>query len=245
VEILAVVAMIAAGGAVAVFGLIAYTIARGERQRANERAATRDEIAASILYQLLVAGGSASQEALRIVRREAGLGGQVTTPIDLASWGEWYARSSSAGQRMNLLETAVRLLSSAGRPLPLLQYSALLDLSFALGFHSDALARLREQYGFEYIDHAKNARPREADRAGGAVSLFAREPGDPREWLRVLEIETSSPTRQVIIAAYRRLVAKHHPDKISDRSEAAQEAAAARFIEITRAYERLLGHYRD
>ena len=106
------------------------------------------------------------------------------------------------------------------------------------------MARLRERYGFDYIDHAKEGRPREADRAGGATPLFVREQADPRELLRVLGIE-GTPTRQIIIAAYRRLVAQHHPDKVFGRPEAEQEQAAARFIEITRAYERLLTMYRD
>ncbi|HEX6179144.1 MAG TPA: J domain-containing protein [Thermoanaerobaculia bacterium] len=244
-EILAVIVMIAAGGAAGVFALVAFAISRGEARRATRAAASRDEIASSILHQILIAGGMSSDAALRDIRRNAGLGGRVTRGIDVSSWGESYARVSTAAQRESLLETAVQLLSSTGRPLPLLQYCALLDLTFALGFHSDALARLRDQYGFEYIDHAKNARPREADRAGGATALFVRDPGDPREWLRVLEIETTTPSRQTIISAYRRLAAQHHPDKITDRSELAQETAAAKFIEITRAYERLLALYGD
>ena len=77
------------------------------------------------------------------------------------------------------------------------------------------------------------------------MPLFVRDTSDPRELLRVLEIEAASPTRQTIISAYRRLVARHHPDKIADRSELAQRAASAKFIELTRAYERLLAIYRD
>jgi DnaJ-class molecular chaperone len=64
------------------------------------------------------------------------------------------------------------------------------------------------------------------------------------EWLRVLEIE-GEPDRPAVIAAYRRLAARYHPDKISDRSPEAQDTAAARFIEITRAYEHLLASLRD
>lgn len=238
--------MIVAGGAAAVLALVAFAIARGEQRRnAGRGGATRDEIAASVLHQLLIAGGMPSDEALRAVRRKAGLGARVTPQIDVASWGESYARVASPAQREWLLETAVQLLTTRGVPIPLLQYCALLDLSFALGFQTDALARLREQYGFEYVDHAKNARPREADRSGGAAPLFVRDKADPRELLRVLEIETAAPTRQAIISAYRRLAALHHPDKVSDRSDLAQETAAARFIEITRAYERLMAIYRD
>ena len=139
---------------------------------------------------------------------------------------------------------AVQLASARRDPVPLRQYTALLDLSFSLGFRTDALARLREKYGFEYVDHAKDARPREADRAGGAAPLFVREQIDARELLGVLEIE-GIPTRQMIISAYRRLASRHHPDHHAHEPDAAREHAAAQFIEITRAYERLLAIYRD
>lgn len=247
-EIIAVLVMIAAGGATAIFALLAFTIARHERRHAGtELPASRDEIAVSILHQILVAGGMPSDAALRHIRRFSGLAAPVTRDVDVASWGESFVRASSDAQRATLLETAVQLISSRQVPVPLLQYCALLDLSFALGFHTDALARLREQYGFEYVDHAKSGRPREADRAGGATALFMRDHdlSDPRELLRVLEIDTAKPTRQGIISAYRRLAALYHPDKVSDRSPLAQETAAARFIELTRAYERLMALYRD
>lgn len=237
--------MIAAGAVTAAFALIAFAISRKERHgTGGQRTADRHQIAASILHQVLISGGMPSYEALRRLRRSAGLAAPVTPGADVASWAESYVGLTTESQRHGLLETAVRLVSEGKQPVPLAQYSALLDLSFALGFHIDALARLREKYGFEYVDHAKNARPREADRAGGAAPLFTRENGDPREWLRVLEIE-GNPDRQAIISAYRRLAARHHPDKVDDRSALAQETAAARFIEITRAYERLLAIYRD
>ena len=139
----------------------------------------------------------------------------------------------------------MQLIANRERAVPLRQYAALLDLSFALGFQTDALAKLREQYGFDYVDHAKAGRPREADRAGGAATtFFVRDKRDPSELLRVLEIDVE-PTRPVIIAAYRRLVAQHHPDKVHEAGEDARTAAAARFIEITRAYETLMSIYRD
>ena len=243
-EILAVLVMIAAGVALATFGLIAYALSRQARERAGYARANRDQVAASILHHLLVAGGSSPDDAIRELRRGAGMAARVTRGIDVASWAESYGRMSSAQQRTDLLETAVRLISRRTRAVPLAQYNALLDLSFGLGFHIDALARLREQYPFEYVDHAKNARPREADRTGGATSFFTRDEGDRVEWLRVLEIEGEAD-RPAIIAAYRRLASRYHPDKISDRSPEAQEQAAARFIEITRAYERLLAVHRD
>ena len=217
--------MIVIGGLAAVFILIAMAIAKGES--AKPRAATRDQLAASLLYHVLIAGGVTARDAMRTVR------GSVVAGIDITSWASAYAQTSSEGACERLLETAVQLAIARRDPIPLRQYAALLDLSFGLGFHSDALARLRERYGFEYVDHAKDGRPREADR----VPLFQ---SDRTEWLRVLELE-GTPDRPAIIAAYRRLAALHHPDKFHAQSEEIQRAEAARFIEITRAYEKLLG----
>lgn len=244
VEILAVLIMIVAGAATAVFALVAFALSRDEKKETARAAGGRDQIAASLLYQVLVSGADGPEEAMRRLRREAGIAAAVTRGVDVTSWAEAFARTASEMQRNDLLETAVKMVAARSEPVSVRQYSALLDLSFGLGFRTDALARLRERYGFDYIDHAKEGRPREADRAGGATPLFVREQADPRELLRVLGIE-GTPTRQIIIAAYRRLVAQHHPDKVFGRPEAEQEQAAARFIEITRAYERLLTMYRD
>ena len=243
-EIIAVLVMIAAGAAIAVFALVAFAISRRERRETPYAPASRDEVAASILHHILTAGGSSADESLRAIRRGAGLAARVTRGVDVASWAESYARVSTAQQRRDLLETAVRLVAERETAVPLLQYCALLDLSFGLGFQTDALARLREVYSFEYVDHAKHARPREADRGGGVTPFFVRDESDRREWLRILEIDGEAD-RQTIISAYRRLAARHHPDKVSDRSPGAQELAAARFIEITRAYERLMAAQRD
>ena len=79
----------------------------------------------------------------------------------------------------------------------------------------------------------------------GRLSLFARDEREPGELLRVLGIEEKPASRQTIISAYRRLVAQHHPDRYHDQSADAQASAAARFIEITRAYETLLSIYRE
>ena len=237
--------MIVLGAIAAVVFLAGYSIANAERGSEGASQAGRDDVAASILFQVLVSGGMPADDASREVRRTARLVGRVTPAIDVASWAEVYARSATGEQRRDLLEMAVRLAAAPGRPIPLRQYTALLDLSFGLGFQTDALARLREHYGFEYIDHAKDARPRDADRAGGATTtFFVREDTDVKECLRVLEIE-GSPTRPKIISAYRRLVSQHHPDRFFGASESERERAAARFIEITRAYEKLIAIYRD
>jgi DnaJ-class molecular chaperone len=62
--------------------------------------------------------------------------------------------------------------------------------------------------------------------------------------LRILELD-GHPPRQAIISAYRRLAAQHHPDRFHGESMEARNAAAARFIEITRAYETLMAAYGD
>jgi DnaJ-domain-containing protein 1 len=244
VELIAALFMLGAGGALAVFVVAATAVARAERNRTEERAApTRDAVAASLLFHILTAGGIRSDEALREIRRGAGIAGPVTTEIDVANWAESYARVTNAQQRSQLLETAVQLVARREGPIPVRQYAALLDLSFGLGFHSDALARLRESYGFEYIDHAKTGRPRSADRGGSENPLFSRD-RSRIELLAVLGL-SGTPTRQELGAAYRKLVAQHHPDRFHGAPEEAQTKAAARFIEITRAYEELLLAYRD
>lgn len=241
--------MIAGGCAIALFVGVAITLA--ERSDAGAAASPqqpaaapdRTHLAASLLYNVLLLGGTAPEIAMREIRKRAGVVAPVTPGIDIASWAARFGQLSQPHQREWLLETAVALVASSSDPVPLRQYSALLDLSFSLGFHTDALAKLREQYGFEYVDHAKANRPREADRRGGAAPLFVRET-EAGELLRVLEIEGTA-SRQVVISAYRRLAAQHHPDRFYDQSAEAQQGAAARFIEITRAYEALLTIYRD
>lgn len=237
--------MFVAGGAIAVFVMIAATLARKEEERSSGGARQqaipeRDRIAGSLLFHIVTLGGISDDDALRAVRRGSGIAAPVTRGIDVLNWGESYARIANPGQRASLLETAVQLVASRGTLVPLRQYVALLDLSFALGFQTDALAKLREQYGFDYVDHAKDGRPREADRGAGRVTFFER---DERELLRVLEIEGPA-SRPAIISAYRRLVALHHPDKFHSATDAARAEAAARFIEITRAYEALLALYK-
>ncbi|HVR41115.1 MAG TPA: DnaJ domain-containing protein [Thermoanaerobaculia bacterium] len=245
---IAVLFMIAAGGAIA----IAVTIAIAFVQRENGvhaepvamPATERDRIAASILFQLLRAGGTSGDEALRAIRRRAGIAASVTPDIDIANWAEAFARVASREQRENLLEFAVQLIATKDRPVPVHQYAALLDLNFGLGFQTDSLARLRELYRFDYIDHAKDARPRDAGRGAGSLPLFVRDTRSSAELLQILGIE-GSPNRQAIVTAYRRLAAQHHPDRVFGQSDEVQAAAAARFIEITRAYEALLAMVRE
>lgn len=243
---MAIIFMLVAGCGIAAFVMTAAAIAKREQggDPAHPAAPELTGLAASLLYQVLILGGVHSDEAYRELRRRAGVAAPVTSGIDVSNWAERFRQLASAQQRSWLLETAVQLVAARPNPVPLRQYNALLDLSFGLGFHTDALAKLREQYGFEYVDHAKASRPREADRAGGAAPLFVRQQTDVRELLVVLGIE-GTPSRHDIISAYRKLAAQHHPDRFHDRTDEAKTAAAAKFIEITRAYETLLSRYRD
>ncbi|MEA2164199.1 MAG: DnaJ domain [Thermoanaerobaculia bacterium] len=247
-ELTFVIIMLAVG--IGVAASVAVTFAAAQRE-ADQRGASqanatpdRNRIAASILVNLLTADGTPHDAAMRTIRKEAGIAGPVTAAIDIASWGERFARVASPEQKKWLLDTAVRLVADRTTPVPLRQYSALLDLSFALGFQTDALARLREVYGFDYVDHAKAARPRGADRAGISTPLYSRDQREAGELLRVLGVD-SPATRAGIIAAYRKLAAQHHPDKVFGQTAEIQTEAAARFIEITRAYETLLTLYEE
>jgi hypothetical protein len=245
-ELAAVIFMIVAGGAMAVFVMIAVAIARGEPRGAaaqQPQIPERDRVAASILFRIVTAGGTAPDAALREIRQRAGIIAPPASGIDIASWGERFALHATPTQRAQLLDVAVQLVAMPGRAIPLVQYVDLLDLSFALGFQTDALAKLREQYGFDYIDHAKAGRPREADRVG-RTTFFVRDDREPAEWLSVLGME-GTPSRQQIIATYRRLAAQHHPDKFHEAADGVRSEAAMRFIEITRAYEALLAIYQE
>ncbi len=234
---IAILFIVVGGGALAAFVIAAMAIATKERERDEfiMPAPQRDSIAASLLYHVVAAGGGGEEDALRQVRRGSGIAAPVTRGIDVTNWAESYARMSTPSQRRELLEVAVQLVA-ARSPVPVRQYAALLDLSFGLGFQTDALAKLRELYGFEYVDHAKDARPREADRE----PLFARKSRPQNELLSILGIDDSVPTRQELSAAYRRLVSQHHPDRFHGAAADAQSEASSRFIEITRAYEELL-----
>jgi DnaJ domain len=239
VELIAIIFMVVAGGAIALFVMLAMAIARRENERKRQPAPRRESIAASLLVQVVIAGGAGVEEAIREVRRRSGLAAPVTPDIDVGNWAATYARDATPEQRASLLETAVQLVAAKARPVPLLQYAALLDLSFGLGFQTDALAKLRQTYGFDYVDHAKDARPRHADRAGGGAPLFVRDTRPRAELLHTLGVPPEA-TRREITAAYRKLVAQHHPDRYHAARPEEQTAAAARFIEITKAYEELM-----
>jgi len=241
-----VAAMIAAGFLCAIVVLLAYAIAvrEGEEQTIKARV-DQSSIAGSILYSIARAGEVSEAEAVRIVR-ERGQGVVATRrEIDLSSWGEAFSRAASEAECRQLLEAALRVGLNGGRDLTLRSYNALLELSFALGFHSDALARLRDQYGFRYTDHAAAGRPREADRAGGGAPLFVRL-DEPARLARMSRMGLdAASSRQELISRYRKLAAEHHPDRFHNATENERALASARFIEITSDYESLLSTFRE
>lgn len=248
VELTVVIIMLAVGVGLAASIIITFAAAQREAEMSGATRASvapdRNHIAASLLVNLLVAGGTPPDAARRAVRQGAGVAAPVTSSIDVVSWSERYAKLASPEQRKWLLDTAVRLVADRTTPVPLRQYSALLDLSFGLGFQTDALAKLRDTYGFDYVDYAKNARPRSADRGGVTTPLYSRDQRETSELLRIIGVEGPA-SRAIVIAAYRKLAAQHHPDKVFGQPAEVQTAAAARFIEITRAYETLLVIYSD
>ncbi|HEY0590763.1 MAG TPA: J domain-containing protein [Thermoanaerobaculia bacterium] len=236
-ETLLVLLMIGAGG----IGAIAVMVeaVRRERRAEAERRETRagpDAIAAALLTEIALAGGASREEAESLVAKVSGGRAPVGRRIDLGSCAEAFARVADEAARCALLDAAVQLAVSMAASVPPRQYGALQDLSFGLGFHADALARLRAKWRFEYADYARASRPREADRAG----IFRRVA--PAEQARLMAILGLSGRleRAGLISAYRRLAGANHPDRVHDRGQKERDEAARRFIEITEAYERLL-----
>src|SRR6185436_3477090 len=112
--------MIFAGGGIAIAAMIAIGAATRahEGRRESAPAPDRSAIAASILFNLLILGGIAPDEALREIRRRAGLVAPVTSQVDIASWAERFAQITSQQQRQWLLETAVQLIAARERAVP-------------------------------------------------------------------------------------------------------------------------------
>lgn len=245
-EFILVIGMIAAGFALAIAVFLVLAIGRRRDGDSSEQLGkpshSRESIAASILFEIARAGGASVDEARRLIRDEARIAAPIEEGIDLSSWAQAYGSASDRAQSARLLELAVKTAVLLNTTIPLRQYNSLIDLSFGLGFQTDALARLRAQYRFEYIDHAKAGRPRSADRAGGGAPLYRRAPIDREAKLRLLGLQ-GPVSRETVISAYRRLASEHHPDRFHDRDDAAQHAAAQRFIEITEAYEAVLATF--
>jgi len=198
-------------------------------------------LAAGILREIAIEGGATMQAAGEIARARTGWDAMPDERVDIGTWGEAYAKVVDRTARENLLDAAVVVAMSTGRRIPASQYSALMALSFALGFHMDALARLRERYGFEYDDWARVGRPQDADRSGGGAPLFDRQATVPvRDLLEVLGLDESTASRQEIVSAYRHLAAESHPDRFHHASAEERVAAADRFRELSAAYQALM-----
>lgn len=221
--------------------VVAITFGRSARI-ADERASRRGDAAdltTGILKEIALLGDVGEEEAARIVAEVCGGRVAPTDRADLASWGASFRELASEESTRALLETAVEVAIVTGDRLPPAQYGGLLTLSFSLGFHADALARLREKHGFEYDDWARVGRPREADRSGGGASLLERSP-DTEGLLAVFGL-TVAADRHDVVSAYRRLAAESHPDHFHDATPEERDRAAERFRELTGAYERLIG----
>src|SRR5687768_15021207 len=111
-ELIAILFMLGAGGALAIFVVAAMAMAEREAGTHDGTALQRDSVAASLLVHIALAGGASPDEALRQVRRTAGLAAPVTRGIDVGNWAESYARSATPAQRSTLLETAVQMVAA-------------------------------------------------------------------------------------------------------------------------------------
>ena len=240
-ELLLVSLMLIGGAGLALaFLIVVIGIMRAEGVPRSRSVAGGGEIATSILHHIAMEGGAGRAHAAELVREHSRHRGPAESAIDLRSWAEAYARQSPEPDRRELLEAAVRIAVAMHPAIPLRQYNALLELSFSLGFHPDALARLRARYRFDHVDYARASRPRHADRGGGAAPLFGTSSRAERQaCLAVLGL-TDPVERPHVVSAYRRLATEHHPDRFHGATPSEQERAALRFIEITEAYEKLL-----
>ena len=232
-----------AGGIMLAAAFLALTAMAGRgspSDPAGSRSRGAPEVGVSILHAVARAGGADAESAARLVLAHSRYRGVVEPGIDVRTWAEAFAVRVEETARRQLLENAVEIAVAMHPAIPLAQYNALVDLAFGLGFHTDALARLRARYRFEYVDYAKRSRPRTADRAGGGAPLFQRvSAADRQRFLAVLGLE-DGVSRQVLVSTYRRLAGVHHPDRFHGSSEQEQEEAARHFIELTEAYEKLL-----
>ena len=229
-------------GGMVLSGIVFGFLARADRHRQESetrtaRFAAIGEIEASIVYSVSLLGGASEEEVWHAMEREAGLQGSASV-IDVPVWSDAYKRKTDLEARRVLLENVVRVVVAVTPTIPLVQYNALLELSFALGFKTDALARLRARYRFEYIDYARERRPREADRSG-RETFFRREDGSRETCLAELGLD-ETVSRHELIGTYRHLASEHHPDRFHEADAEERLAAADRFIRITEAYEGLL-----
>ncbi|HUP66413.1 MAG TPA: DnaJ domain-containing protein [Thermoanaerobaculia bacterium] len=236
-EMLLIVFMLGAG---LVLAGVVYLLVAAANRRSGETspgAGASPSIAGAILHAVARAGGASVEEAVRRARLHASGVPGGESRIDIRNWAERFAERSGRERREELLESAVHLAVEMHEAIPLAQYQALLDLSFGLGFHPDALARLRARYRFAWVDHSQN-RPRSADRSS-LIPFQNLDPSRRGELCAVLELRQEA-TKDEIVGAYRRLAGIHHPDRFHSATDEEQRRAGERFIAITDAYERLL-----
>jgi len=226
--------------ALAATALVGLVVLCASRAASRHGPVTVEGIEAEVLLEIALRGGLARDRAIEIVRGLVDADRGKRGRIDIASWVEQYAKLAPRERRERLLENAVRVAMESGTTIGLPQYDALVEMTFGLGFHSDALARLRQKHGFDYVDWAKHGRPRSADRGGGATPLFdaARKQDDAAN-LTVLGLSRGA-SRHEVAAAYRRLASECHPDRFHDAPSEERATAAERFRVVTHAYEELL-----
>jgi hypothetical protein len=229
-----VVAMILA--ATAASAVIIAIRHRSVPERTERMTPQLNDLEASIAQCILAAGGDRGGELPERVRELST--GEIEREIDLVSWGDRYSRLAPLDRRQMFLERIVSHLAGRGARIPLRQYMALLDLTFALGFRTDVLARLSSQYGFRPADFAGSRKP---ERPG--FPRPAKE-NERRESLDVLGL-AGEPTRTAILAAYRKAAAATHPDRFHRHGEEAEQNALERFLMVVDAAEFLLGATRD
>lgn len=226
--------------ALAASALVGMAVVRATRETSGRGPVTVETIEAELLLEVALRGEMPVDRALVVVKRfveaECGKRGR----IDIASWLEQYAKLAASDRRERFLESAVLVAMESGTTIALPQYDTLVELTFGLGFHSDALARLRQKHGFDYVDWAKHGRPRDADRGGGATPMFDAARGqDASANLETLGLAHGA-SRHDVAAAYRRLALECHPDRFHESTAEERTAAAERFRAVTRAYEELL-----
>ncbi len=76
-----------------------------------------------------------------------------------------------------------------------------------------------------------------SDKDLGSLHAMFRKPASNTAY-QILEIEQGA-TDEEVKKAYRRMVMKHHPDKVLDLGEEFQKAAAEKFRKVQDAYERI------
>src|SRR4051794_41355945 len=113
--------MIVVGCGVAVGVMVAIGVATKHHENGGQAAemhgrSDRERIAGSILFQILLAGGTQPDAALRDIRRKAGIGSPVTAGGGVGEWGGGVGPGASRAGRGRPLATAGQLNAPRGKP---------------------------------------------------------------------------------------------------------------------------------